>query len=580
MKIFPPKKLYLPAYSIIAIICILLVLISISMYRNLDREKKTAMTFVHRQGLTLLRALEAGARTGIMMNIWKEDTVGILIQQVAQNEDIAYIYFFDQKGIIIHHTDTSLKGKMTTWNLQHLEKKWVYSRIRKLPDGTTVYEMAKLFSPLQPDPSLQFDGKTAPPQNTGSGHLHTGDGIVLGIKMSVYEAARRSDILHAFVMAAILLMLGSGTIFFIFVIQNYFLVGRTLRHTQDYAGQIVENMANGLLSVDLKGKIVSYNQVAVDLLGIDQTNIVEMDLKSKIDFHVTGLQEVLDTCRTVSYKEIKYHKDDNKRIPIGISASPIRDENGRCREAVLILRDLREIKQLEEKIRRSEKLAAVGQLAAGIAHEIRNPLSSIRGFAQFLQHSLKDRPKEREYAEIMVREMDRINRVVTDLLSFANPREAELEKTNIRELTEHVVRLVDADARSKDIRIQTEISSEVDIFPLDAYQMTQALLNLLLNAIKFVDKGGWIRIRTFDDKANSQFVIQVEDNGPGIVKENLNKIFDPFFTTRETGTGLGLAIVHKIVENHNGDIEVESPPPGKSSGCRMTIRIPMDPTKP
>jgi len=570
MKLFPRKKLYLPAYSIIGIVCILCVVIGVSTYRHLDTEKKRTMAFVHRQGLTLLLTLEAGARTGMMLHQWTADTVGTLIRQVAKNEDVAYIYLFNRKGTIIHHTDPWREGTKTTWNPQELDNHWVYSRIRRLSDGTRVYEMAKVFSP----PIMQSAGEKSPPHDIGSEHVHSGDFIVLGLKMTAYEAARRADIDHATFMAAILLVLGFGTIFFIFVIQNYFLVERTLRHTQDYASQVVENMASGLLSVDLNGKIVSYNQVAVDLLGLDQTDMSAFDLKSRIDFYAAGLQEVIDRCRTVAYEEIQYKKDGGETIPIGISASPIQDENRRCREVVLIVRDLSDIKELEEKVRRSEKMAAVGQLAAGLAHEIRNPLSSIRGFAQFLQHSLKDRPKEREYAEIMVLEMDRINRVVTDLLSFANPREAELQQTILKELIEHVVRLVDTDAKSKNVCIQTEISSEVDTFPLDAYQMTQALLNLLLNAIKFVYRDGKIQIVTYIESATAHLVIRVEDNGPGIPKENINKIFDPFFTTRETGTGLGLAIVHKIVENHSGDIEVKSPPPGKSTGCRMTIRIP------
>ncbi|MBW1995680.1 MAG: hypothetical protein JRI77_14745, partial [Deltaproteobacteria bacterium] len=278
---------------------------------------------------------------------------------------------------------------------------------------------------------------------------------------------------------------------------------------------------------------------------------------------------------TIPYKEIQYKKNQNETIPLGISVSPIQEEDGTCREAVLIVRDLREIKKLEEKVRRSEKLAAVGQLAAGLAHEIRNPLSSIRGFAQFFRHALRDRPKEREYAEIMIKEMDRINRVVTDLLSFANPKAAELKPTHVADLVNHVVRLAEADAKSKNITIQSQVDPGVGEVNLDAYQITQALLNLLLNSLKFVDSNGRVDLKAFQTEEGSRLVFQIEDNGPGIAQENMDKIFDPFFTTQETGTGLGLTIVHKIVENHRGDIDVDSPPPGKTSGCRVTIRIPV-----
>jgi len=339
-------------------------------------------------------------------------------------------------------------------------------------------------------------------------------------------------------------------------------------------------MASGLVSINLDGRIISFNELAKDLLGFEPKGTKGIDLKSILDFQVAGIQQVMDHCVTITDKEIRYLKDRNETIPLSISVSPIRDQDGGCSGAVLILRDLRKIKQLEDQVRRSEKLAAVGQLAAGLAHEIRNPLSSIRGFTQFLRHALKERPKEQEYAEIMIKEIDRINRVVTDLLSFASPKAAEAKPTDPNELVDHVIRLIEADARAKNATIHYDILSGTSTPILDAYQITQALLNLLLNSLKFIEPGGTINIKAFWEDNGSRFVFQVEDNGPGIPKENLPKIFDPFFTTRETGTGLGLAIVYKIVENHQGEIDVESPPSGKNRGCRFLLRIPINPSIP
>ncbi|HIJ57598.1 MAG TPA: hypothetical protein HPQ03_15950, partial [Deltaproteobacteria bacterium] len=132
-----------------------------------------------------------------------------------------------------------------------------------------------------------------------------------------------------------------------------------------------------------------------------------------------------------------------------------------------------------------------------------------------------------------------------------------------------------ADAWAKNTTIHRDISTDLKELHLDAYQMTQALLNLLLNSLKFIEPGGRIEVKASLEDDGTQFLFQVEDDGPGIPKENLPKIFDPFFTTRETGTGLGLAIVHQIVENHQGEIDVESPPSEKSRGCRFIIRIPV-----
>jgi two-component system sensor histidine kinase HydH len=263
-------------------------------------------------------------------------------------------------------------------------------------------------------------------------------------------------------------------------------------------------------------------------------------------------------------------------VELAVSATPILGEEGVCRGAVIILRDLREIKRLEEQVRRSEKLAAVGKLAAGVAHEVRNPLSSIRGFAQFLRHALVERPKDQEYAEIMVKEVDRINRVVTDLLTFARPMEAELAPTDLEELIGHTLRLVEADAQRRGVVIHENILSTVGNVAVDPNQMTQALLNLMLNGVQAMSTGGNLEVGAALDDAGLRLHIWVEDDGPGVSSKHLAKIFDPFFTTREKGTGLGLAIVHTIVENHRGEVMVESPPPGKSKGSRFTIRIPVE----
>jgi len=392
--------------------------------------------------------------------------------------------------------------------------------------------------------------------------------------MTAFEDARHADIQHALIMAAIILVLGSGAIFFIFVIQNYYLVDRTLKQTQDYTRQVVASMASGLLSVDIDGKIVSYNLLALELLDLEESEVRGMDFKKVIDFKAAGIFQTLNHCMSVLDREITYRKKSEEIIPLALSVTPIMDENHTCRGAVIILRDLREIKLLEEKVRRSEKLAAIGKLAAGVAHEIRNPLSSIRGFAQYLRNTLKDKAREQEYAETIVSEVDRINRVVTDLLTFARPMEAQLAPADVTELVESTVRLVQADARSRDIGIQMNLS-DLSIIPLDPHQIKQAMLNLLLNSLQAVDSGGRIEVGAELDPSVSRLKLWVEDDGPGIAPDQKEKIFDPFFTTREKGTGLGLAIVHKIVENHNGEINFQSPAAGKSRGCRFTISIPV-----
>jgi len=577
MRILKLKRLYLPALSILAVVVLLLVLISISTYRNLKRQEKTVLTFVHQQGLAILHTLEAGARSGMVMNQWGKDSIGNLIMETGKDENIAYVYLIDSQGTVVHHSNPSFGGMSSAWRPQLDDENPVQSRVRKLTDGTQVYDLAKRFSPR---PSLLMNqgqkGMMGPSPGMSS-HNHSDSVIVLGLKMTAFEAARRSDIHHAVVMAAILVALGTGALFFIFVIQNYYLVDRTLEQTRDYTRQVVANMANGLLSIDPEGRIRSYNRLSLELLGLKEAGIDGMDLKSVMDFQETGIDRTLSIRQPVFEREYLHRQKSGALMPMTLSVTPILDEKQTCTGAVIVLRDLREIKKLEEKIRHSEKLAAIGELAAGVAHEIRNPLSSIKGFARFLAHSLSDRVQEKEYAEIMVKEVDRINRVVNDLLTFARPLEPELAPTDVLELGEHTMRLVETDARSRDIKIRSIIDPDLKRFFLDANQITQALLNLMLNALQEVDNGGSIDVGADVNESGTRLNIWVEDDGPGIPRDKKKKIFDPFFTTRQKGTGLGLAIVHKIVENHRGEIWVESPLPGKTRGSRFVMSLPVDP---
>jgi two-component system sensor histidine kinase HydH len=173
----------------------------------------------------------------------------------------------------------------------------------------------------------------------------------------------------------------------------------------------------------------------------------------------------------------------------------------------------------------------------------------------------------------MVREIDRINRVVTDLLNFSRPMTLEPEITRLPDLVDHVVSLVSADAKKHGVAIHIDCESGLPLMMLDPNQITQALLNLMLNAINAMERGGAAEIRASALNEGAGVKILVTDNGPGIDRDVQEKIFEPFYTTRERGTGLGLAMVRKIAENHDGGVAVESPPPGKSSGTRFTLSL-------
>ena len=576
MRFISNKKLYLPAFTLIAIVLLLMLMIAISTYRNLSHQRRTALAFLNSQGATLLHSLEAAARTSLRMPMWGNDAVKALISEFGKNSNLDYIYIFGQDGIIKHASPASMVGSRTPWRPELGDSDKVITHFNETDSGSQVYELAKRFSPLPIMPHHQ--DRDMPMHGTDGRSLndHTGDIVVLGLSMKEFETAHKSDLQHAMIMGATLLLLGSGAFFFAFVIQNYYLVDRALDKSRDYLKLVMASMSNGMLSIDAKGKIVTINPNAEDLLGLDDQEIKQHDLRSLIDMTATGIEKTLADGTSVVEKEIVYNRPSGP-VNLSLSASPIIDEDkaSSFTGAVVILRDLTEIKRLQEKVRRSEKLAAIGELATGIAHEVRNPLSSIRGFAQFLKRVLNDQPKEREYAELMIKEVDRINNVVTNLLSFARPVTPEPAPTDISQLLHHTIRLVQEDADLRNVSIQLDVPEDenLDSIMLDGSQMTQVMLNLILNALQAVDVEGHVWIAASRPSTDS-LEICVEDDGPGIPPDKVKRIFDPFFTTKEKGTGLGMVIVQMIVENHGGDIRVVSPVPGKTRGCRIVLRFP------
>ena len=442
MTVVPRRQLYLTALTILFVVLLLLVFISVSTYRNLDRERNAAMQTVQRQALTLINALEAGARAGMMMQMAGKDAIGNLVHEIGRSGDVNYLYLVNAAGEVVHHSIPSLEGTRALWRPDFERAGEVRTRIRRLVNGINVYEVAKPFAPM----GIHLD-----PAAVSQTHFHSRATVYLGMTMAAYDAARRSDLQHAMIMGGIVLALGAGVIYFFIVIRSYYL--------------------------------------------------------------------------------------------------------------------------LEEQVQRTEKMAAIGRLAAGVAHEIRNPLSSIRGFAYLLGRGHGKETPEREYADVMVREIDRINHVVTDLLNFSRPMTLEPESTVLPDLIDHVVALVSADAKNHGVEIHVDCEPGIPLMWLDPNQVTQALLNLMLNAVNAMETGGALKIRTAVSHDGEGPEIQVEDNGPGIDPDVQEKIFEPFYTTRERGTGLGLAMVRKIAENHDGGIGVESPLPGKSSGARFTLSL-------
>jgi two-component system, NtrC family, sensor histidine kinase HydH len=571
------KSFHWPALTIVGTVVILLIVIGVSTFKNISREQERTERSLLRHGLTVLRVIEAGLASEDPGGQPGPERIERLIGEVAREPGVDRIALFDGRGNIIAaqppaHTGNRIQDAEALVFLSG-EKGFV-TRYWVNPHGERNFEIIKpLFSSSRPDPiSRAWGGKktesrTEPPPGWAADKLFS-----LSLRLGAFEQARKDDIHHAFLMGGILVLLGGGALYFIFIVQNYYLVDRSLARMKTYTENVVESMADGLISIDEQGRIVTLNRRAGELLLAK-----EEDIKGKEISQIAGRSFhdlSTESGEIIRGREVEVEDPSGRVIPLSLSAAPVKDETGRGMGSVLLLRDLREIRDLQEKVRRSEHLASLGRLAAGVAHEIRNPLSSIRGFAQYFGNRLKGRPEEENYAAIMVKEVDRLNRVVTELLDFARPREPQRQRISVEEILDHSLALLESELTGKEVRIKREFQAGIPPASADRDQISQAFLNLLLNSLESMAGGGEIRISVKETPDRSALEIVIADTGRGIPPGDREKIFEPFFSTKRKGTGLGLAIVHQIIENHGGAIAVES---REGSGTAFRITLPATP---
>lgn len=265
--------------------------------------------------------------------------------------------------------------------------------------------------------------------------------------------------------------------------------------------------------------------------------------------------------KTLFEQELTCYIGADHGYPVRFSDAIIRDRNNIPQGWLFFLRDLTQIKNLEEQLAESRRLAALGHMASGVAHEIRNPLSSIRGYASYLRQRLADNAWAVSTASLLEDEALRLDRALSDLLQLSKKPKLRFSTTSIGELLRKVQLLLEPDARAKNIQVRLQLPAEDVALDIDRERMLQALLNIGLNAVEATPSGGKIDLGVRPDPiAANVWVITIHDNGKGISPQDLEHIFTPYFTTRADGSGLGLTMTRQIVESHGGKIDVLSTP--------------------
>lgn len=326
---------------------------------------------------------------------------------------------------------------------------------------------------------------------------------------------------------------------------------------------ILANINSGLMLINKSGRIRSFNAAASRISGYQLDEIYDRNVREVFkgfDIFTEGEFNV------VSRGQGSFVDRDQKERTLGFTTSLVRDTDERIVGLLVVFQDLTEFLEMEDQLRRADRLAAVGRLASGMAHEIRNPLASISGSVQLLLENESLAHEDARLMKIVVKEADRLSTLLTDFLSFARPAKPESSSINVSNLLDELIDMLQSDKRFSQVEIVKCYAGNRDVYA-DQRLLHQIVWDLAINACEAMSGRGQLTLGMHDELP----IIYVEDSGPGISPEIRGKIFEPFFTTKDSGTGLGLATVYSIVEAHGGQIDVVD---GEKSGTRFTLTFP------
>jgi two-component system sensor histidine kinase HydH len=547
---------------------ILLVVVMVLTYQNTNRQKQYMIRLLSEKGAAFIRAVEAGARSGMMGMMWDDNSIQLLIEETGRLPDVLYMAVVDDQGRVLAHSDPSQIDKPfdKTRKITHLgpdqTENW---ELVTQQNGHQVFEVHRHFRPLSTDHQAMNAHMQSMMQHHRMNQKNANEWllpgnlakvmIIVGLDVSPFKAAIESDIQTTVILSIVMLLLGFGGFVSLFWMNSYRSARKSLKDTSAVADEIVSHLPVGLVATDQQRQVTFFNNEAERITGFTQEQVTQMMPNEFLSDELSQLYFRIDKGTPIIDQEMLLDFKHNPSMPISVSAIQIHNDMGEFVGKLLIIKDLTEIRKLQEEIQQQEKLATIGSLAAGVAHEVRNPLSSIKALATYFSGLFTAGTESSEAADVLIQEVDRLNRVITELLEFARPSELNRKSEDINMLLSNSIRLIRQDAANKNIKVQLDAEENLCPVWMDADRMTQSLLNLYINALQAMEASGQLSIRACSAEGDN-VEITVKDTGKGIAHEDLYKIFDPYFTTKQNGTGLGLAIVRKIVDGHKGKIKI------------------------
>ncbi|MBU0731222.1 MAG: PAS domain S-box protein [Proteobacteria bacterium] len=571
---------YLSPWLSISAFALLALIIFIFAANNIQRVKKLQTESLFHKGQSLANFINAGTRTFRMMAVRGDLSLAQQFVEHAESEDqeIIYIAIVDESGKALVHSDPSKVGDtLDTSELnQQGEVPGNTCRIYPAdnPEASCILEVIAPFTPfrhgkmpgrhkrINKSQPLTDDEDLRTFQETEKYTIH------IGLDMGGLEETVRHHRLQMIILSIAMLLIGIGGWLSLLTAQSYKISQQTLEHMQAFTSLLISKLPLGVIATDASGKIKTFNHFAETITRIDYRNAVNKRPASILpnpfaeQFSEEMSQEIFDN-------EVVHTSENGQLLILNMSAVSIRDASNQFLGRVLLIHDITELKKLEKEIQRKDRFVALGKMAAGVAHEVRNPLSSIKGFATLLGSKFNPGSKEDEAAQLLVQEVERLNRSITELLNYSKPLPLNKTAINLKTFLLNSLQLIESDAQELNILVKPDLQDTSTELSVDTDRMNQVLLNIYINALQAMKPGGTLTISTVTN--NNQIDIIIEDTGCGIDAENIRRIIDPYFTTKPNGTGLGLAIVQKIVEEHGGSIAFESV---LDLGTRVAISLP------
>lgn len=484
----------------------------------------------------------------------REIGIGYLIQKIGQESGIEYVVLQNPEGIVLASRKVARMPKIESdlFLTEALGGDSVRTRLTDF-DGHEVLEVVRPFR------SQEIPG----------GLFRIGLSLE-GLSQTAANFRRQVLLITLVIFLIGLLVVGLGV-----VNRNYAALERSFLDTKGLTQTVLEAMEGAVVAIDAKGLISVFNPKAEKLFDRRAGEVTGKKYRELFPEDQFLLHQTVMTGKSTIGTERDFALSDGKRRML-VSTARLADDTGTITGAVAVLSDVTQLRKLEEEAHRAERLSALGTMAAGVAHEIRNPLNAISIAAQRLKTEFMPKEENDQYQKLtttITTEVQRLNQTVNQFLSLARAQAVNKQKTNLAELLNEVVAVAKMEAEPKKIGIQTEWAKNLPV-ALDKNEMKQALLNICLNGIQAMDTGGTLAVKAgVDSSIDRQMKIEITDSGPGIAPESLSRLFQPYFTTKPGGTGLGLAIVQRIVQDHQGKIEVESQ---VGKGTRFVVILPVE----